>query len=312
MLQNFLVSVQAVVPMFIMLLIGMFVRYKNWVTQDDVFRFNRLVFNTLFPICVFHSMYRTTLSQAAHVPLISLCVIATLITFFIALYLFPKLEKDRARCASMIQASYRSNYILMGLPLVLNLYPNADLGSSAIIIALLVPLFNILAIATFEAYAGRETNLMALLKSIMLNPLVLGCIAGILFIPVPVHPIFAHTIAELSASATPIALILLGASFTLKSAPPLKGNVLLCTVGRLLIFPGIFLPIGIFLGFRDVTLAILISVLASPCAISSFAMAQQLGGDADMAGACVIYTSILSCFTMFLWIFMFRQMGFLT
>jgi predicted permease len=80
-------------------------------------------------------------------------------------------------------------------------------------------------------------------------------------------------------------------------------------VGRLVIVPAFALTVGILLGFRDVALVTLIAIFAAPCAVSSYTMAQQMDSDAELAGNTVIFSSLLSCFTMFMWIFMLKNFG---
>ena len=63
------------------------------------------------------------------------------------------------------------------------------------------------------------------------------------------------------------------------------------------------------LSFVSKNMALLVVIFTSPCAVVSFAMAQQMGGDSDLAGNCVVFTSALSCFTMFCWILLFKTLG---
>ena len=69
------------------------------------------------------------------------------------------------------------------------------------------------------------------------------------------------------------------------------------------------LGLAAWLGFRGVDFVTLIAIFATPCAVASFAMAQQMGSDAELAGNCVIFTSGLSCFTIFCWLLATKSLG---
>ncbi len=63
------------------------------------------------------------------------------------------------------------------------------------------------------------------------------------------------------------------------------------------------------MGFSGVKLLTLVAIFASPSAVTSFTMAQQMDSDYELAGNCVIFSTAISCFTMFLWIFALKCMG---
>ena len=86
-------------------------------------------------------------------------------------------------------------------------------------------------------------------------------------------------------------------------------NLVICVLGRLVVAPLIFVTGGALLGFRGIELATLLVMLAAPTAVSSFTMAQQMDSNGELAAEAVVMTSALSCVTLFLWIFVFKQLG---
>ncbi len=309
MLHNFLISVQAVLPLFLTMMLGVLIRLGNWLNEAELHRLNSVIFKLLFPFTVFTSIYQSDLSTAWHPGLIFFAVSAVLITYFISLFIVPKIEDSNASRGAMIQAIYRSNFVLLGLPLVSNLYPGADLGMPAIAIAVLIPVYNLLAVITLEAYRGGKVTPKRILIGVATNPLILGCIAGILATPFTLPPVLDATVNQISNAAAPMALILLGASLKLRHSPRLRRNLLICTLCRLLVVPGVFLTVAALMGFRDMAFVTLLGVFSAPCAVSSYTMAQQMESDGELAGAVVVTTSFFSCFTMFAWIFLFKQLG---
>lgn len=309
MFQNFMISVQAVLPLFFMMILGVLVRRFQWLNESELARLNSVVFKLLFPFTVFSSIYHTNLSNFFYPKLILYCVASVLITFLISLILVPRFEKNNKSRGAIIQSIYRSNFVLLGLPLVSNIYPNADLGMTAIVIAVLIPVFNVLAVATLESFRGGVVSPKRILFGIITNPLILGTVTGILAAPLSLPTVLDNPISQLASAAVPIALILLGASFAPSQSPALKRNLLVCMLSRLVIVPGIFLSIAALMGFRGIAFITLLGVFATPCSISSYTMAVEMESDGDLAGAVVIYSSMLSCFTLFLWTFLFKQLA---
>ena len=151
-----------------------------------------------------------------------------------------------------------------------------------------------------------------MIKDIFKNPMIIGGMAGaiLLLLGVEVPKPILKPIGQISAATTPVALIILGASFKLGSTHEHRKQLLGAIFGRLILVPAIMLFTAAYIfDFHGVEFVTLIAIFASPCAVVSFAMAQQMGGDADLAGNCVVFTSALSCFTIFGWILLFKTLG---
>ena len=212
----------------------------------------------------------------------------------------------------MIQGIFRSNYVLMGIPLVGNIFGDAALAVPTMMIAVIVPLYNVLGVLVLETFRGGRFDLLPILRGVLLNPMIMGAIAGALCrlveLPIPV-PVL-KPVAQIAAATTPVALIILGASFRGGSFHAHVRQLLFTVASRLIVVPAIALSTAIVLGFRDVELVTLIAIFATPCAVAGFAMAQQMQADAELAGNCVVYSSALSCFTIFGWVFLLKTLGF--
>jgi predicted permease len=133
--------------------------------------------------------------------------------------------------------------------------------------------------------------------------------AACLLIGLPIPKPILKPLGQITAATSPLALIILGASFEFGSSRKNKLQLGICVISRLLIVPAVVLTAAVLLGFRGIELVTLISIFCTPCAVASFAMAQQMDSDADLAGNCVVFTSLLSCFTIFFWILLFKELG---
>ena len=312
MFSNFIVAISAVVPMFCLMAIGAFVKFQKWLTDEELNHMNRMVFRVFFCCMMFYSIYTTELATSFRPKLILFGACGVLIVFTLLMILVPRFEKENKRRGVIVQAIFRSNFVLMGVPIVANIFGDENIAVSTMMIAIIVPIYNILAVFALETFRNGKFALLPILKDIFKNPMILGAIAGaiLLILGVEVPKPVLKPIGQISAATTPVALIILGASFKLGSTHEHRKQLFGAIFGRLILVPAIILSTAAFIfGFRGIEFVTLIAIFASPCAVVSFAMAQQMGGDADLAGNCVVFTSALSCFTMFCWILIFKTLG---
>lgn len=213
----------------------------------------------------------------------------------------------------MVQASFRANTVLMGLPVCTALYGEEGAACASLMLAVVVPVLNILAVLSLELFRGGALHWRRVLLGAASNPLVLGSLAGILFSlsGLPLPWLLEEGTEDLAAAATPLSLLFMGASMDFSRLRSSARNLALATVQRLVLAPAAAFPLAAALGFRGVTLCAMIPVFAVPVAVSSYTMAQQMDGDADLAGGIVLVTSGCACVTLFLWIWLLKSLGWL-
>ncbi len=218
--------------------------------------------------------------------------------------------KDRSRRGVVIQGLYRSNFVIIGLPIAESL-AGGDLGPVAMLLAVVIPIFNILAVITLAVFNGKKPGLKEVVLDILKNPLIIGSAAGIaallagLRLPAPLEKV----VSQMSGATSPVLLFLLGAFFQFKGMRSHMRELAAVCAGRLVVFPALFLGLAVAIGFHGVELVSLTGVFASSTAIASFTMAQQMDGDAELAGDIVVWTSALCSFTLFGWSLLFKLMG---
>ena len=308
---NLVVAFQAVVPMFCLMFIGVLIKVFDLLNAAELKRVNRMVFRVFFSIMMFYNLYTTNIGETFRPRLIMFALGALAVVYACAFAFVCFTEKKPKRRGAMIQAIYRSNFVLMGLPLAANLFGDNEIAVTTMMVAVVVPIYNVLGVITLEIFRGGRVSVPHLLFDVLKNPMILGALTGAVFfalgIPVP-KPVL-RPLAQITAATTPIALIILGASFRLGSTKEHKAQLAACVFSRLVLVPGLVLPAAAWLGFRGIEFATLISIFATPCAVAGFVMAQQMDSDADLAGNCVVFTSALSCLTIFCWIVLFKEAG---
>ncbi|MER2235937.1 MAG: AEC family transporter [Candidatus Limivicinus sp.] len=311
-MENFLLSANAVVPMFLLMAAGYAAREAGILDREDVFRFNRVAFRVFLPCLLFINIYQSDLHAVANPRLILFAVAGVLLVFLVAFVGAKYLEPTENRRGVVAQGIFRSNFVIMGLPVAEALAGGEYLGSVTLLIAVVVPLFNFLAVFVLEFFRGGKVKPGEVLVEILKNPLVVSSLLGILFQALPFRlPALAETaISNLGRIATPLQLFLLGAFFRFDGIKERLLPTAVVTAIKLFVTPGLLLSAAGMLGVRGVEFIALIGVFATPTAVNSFTMVQQMHcGDEELAGNIVVATSAVSMLSLFLWILLFRNLG---
>ena len=310
-MENLMISANAVLPMCLVMALGYGTRRLGWIRREEIFAINKIAFRIFLPCLLYYNVYCSDLSGSFDPLLMAYAVGGVLLTFGLSLGYTLLTEKLPERRGVMIQGMFRSNYVIMGIPVATALLGADQLGTVSILIAVIVPLFNMLAVVVLEVFRGQKPKPLHILGQIAKNPLVIGSVLGILTLAAGIRlpHILEQTIQNISAIASPLQLFLLGAFFQFSGLKTYRRDLVTVSAAKLIVSPGLFLGLGALLGFRGVAFVSLIGIFASPTAVNSFTMAQQMGGDAELAGDIVVTTSAVSILTMFLWIFLFKSLG---
>mgnify|MGYP001129559231 FL=1 len=310
-MENLMISANAVLPMCLVMALGYGTRRLGWLRREEISTINKIAFRIFLPCLLYYNIYCSDLSGSFDPLLIAYAVGGVLLTFGLALGYTLLTEKLPERRGVLIQGMFRSNYVIMGIPVATALLGADQLGTVSILIAVIVPLFNMLAVVVLEVFRGQKPKPLHILGQIAKNPLVIGSVLGILTLVAGIRlpHILEQTIQSVSAIASPLQLFLLGAFFQFSGLKTYRRELVTVSIAKLIVSPGLFLGLGALLGFRGVAFVSLIGIFASPTAVNSFTMAQQMGGDAELAGDIVVTTSAASILTMFLWIFLFKSLG---
>ena len=311
-MQNFLLSLRAVLPMFLMIAAGYGARRAGILSREDVPKFNKVAFRVFLPCLLFYNVYTSDLSSAVRPKLIAFAVLGVLAVFACSVLAAVRIVPEQERKGVISQGIFRSNYVIMGIPIAQALLEGQSLGPVAILIAIVVPMFNFMAVTVLEVFRGGKVKPGTVLLEIAKNPLVISSALGILALLVRLKlPVTVEkAVAGLGNVATPLQLFLLGAFFRFEGLGRYKKPLAAVTGVKLFVTPAVMLSLAAALGFRGVEFVALIGIFASPTAVNSFTMVQQMhAGDEELAGDIVIATSAVSIFSFFLWIWIFKTLG---
>lgn len=311
MLQALSIAFHAIVPLFLIIAVGYTVKRLGWIGPEEVRRFNKVTFYTFMPVMLFYNIYTSDFSQAVRLPYALFVVGAALGMVAVSFAVTLLAEKMPERRGVMIQAAFRSNFVLLGLPIAAELLPDSNLGVTALMVAIVVPIYNMMSVVVLEYFRGGKPRAGEVLLAVVKNPLILGSVAGLLVQPlhITLPEVLVSFAGKMNSAATPLILLLLGASFETREIARYKKELLVCVGLRLVVFPGALLTLSMLMGLRDIEFVTVLAMTAAPTAVNSFNMAQQLGGDSQLAGSAVVVSTAASFFTLFVWITLFKQLG---
>ncbi|MDE6660750.1 MAG: AEC family transporter, partial [Anaeroplasmataceae bacterium] len=279
------------------------------------------------PVLLFSNLYLEDL-RTINWKFVGFAAGAILLLFLIGLALVLFVP-DKKQKGVILQACFRSNYAIIGIPLATMLGGEAAKVEASVVAAVSVPLFNMLAVialSIFDHDENKKISVKNILYKIITNPLIIGVAVGLVVCGINMIinskggnveqflnnyvKFIPSTIEKVAGIATPLALIVLGGKFEFTAVKKLWKQLTFSVTLRLFITPAIFLVIAYFIGFKDSTqFAILISLFATPIAVSSVPMAAQMGQDEELAGQIVVWTSAISAFSLFAIIMICASIG---
>lgn len=312
-MDNLIFSLNATVPVFLMMALGLVFRKIGWI--DDVFasKMNKFVFLVPLPVLVFEDLATVDFSEVWDLKFVLFCFGATLVSIGIAAAV-SFLWKDKSIQGEFVQASYRSSAALLGIAFIQNIY--GDAGMAPLMIIGSVPLYNVMAVVVLSFFQPERKRLdkemwKETLKGIVTNPIIIGIAAGIIWsvLKIPMPSIMEKTVSSASAVATPLGLMAMGAAFDIRKAFAKAKPAAVATVMKLVGFAAVFLPMAVMLGFRREELVALLVMLGSATAVSCFVMAKNMGHEGVLTSSVVMLTTLFSAFTLTGWLYVLRSMG---
>lgn len=310
-MENFILSFNVVTPLFLIMSLGYYLKYIKLLDKQTLNVMNSICFKIFLPILLFFNIYQSDVKSSFNINLIIFSVSSIVILFIILCFLIPKIEKDNKKRGVMIQGIFRSNFVIFGMPIATSIYGEGNIGTTALLIAVIVPLFNLLSVISLELFRDGEINFKKILKGIITNPLIIASAIGILFVTLNITlPTFVEkSISDIAKIATPLSLILLGGSFSFSHIKEYLKHTVIIVLNKLIFVPLIFIPISIKLGFRGIELLTILLIFAAPVAVSTFQMSKQMDGDSILAEQSIVFTCLFCIPTVFLWILALKQLS---
>lgn len=337
-METLLFALNAILPIILLILLGYFLKRMSFLDEAWLKKGNTLVFKVFLPCLLFINVYNIDSFATIDWSVVIFSEIAILVLFLLGMLLVKFTVSDSRQKGAVLQCVFRSNFAIIGLPIAQAL-GNADgVGIAAILGAFSIPTFNVLGVVALTMYledGEKKAKIKQTLKKVVTNPLILGVFFG--FVALVIRSLIPNVSADTPAFsierdlpflyaavnnigkiASPLALIIWGGLFDFSSIQSRKGLIVIGTVTRVLFVP--FLTLGsalLLFKFTDLlqfgkeAFPGLLALFGSPVAVSSAIMAQEMDNDGILAGQFVVWTSVCSIFTLFVFIVALRSIGML-
>lgn len=312
-MESFVYSVNATVPIFLVMIVGGILRKLNIIDEHFANVANKFVFVVTLPLMVFSDLSTADFRTEFEPKFVIYCMAVTLISIFGIWALTELFMKEEDSKGSFVQGAYRSSAAILGMAFIKNMYQ--DTGMAPLMIIAAVPFYNIFAviILTIKAKGNKgKVNFRKTFTNILKNPIIIGIFAGVLFsvLGIRLPQILTKTVNMIGDTTTPLALICIGATFEGRKAIKKLVPTCIATAVKLVILPALFIPIAILLGFRNQEMMAIVIMLGSPTTISSYIMAKNMNNDAVLSSSIIVMTTVLSSFTLTGIIFILRLGGY--
>ena len=310
-------SLNATIPVFLVILLGGLLQRIGLFPRSICSAIDKYVFRIALPFMLFQDISSMDLQTDADPAFALFCALGTCVMFLGTWGMTVLLCRDKKIRGAFVQASARGSAAILGIAFVNNIYGNS--GYAPFMIMCAVPLFNIFSVIILTIHARESTEetaksqgllLKKTLRGIITNPIILGILAGVPFalLHLELPQILLSAVSSVGKTATPMALLSIGAAFEGKKALTKIRPTILASAMKLCILPALFLPVAIWSGFRGSELVAVLVMTGSPTTISCYIMAKNMGNDAELTASIVVATSLISSLTLTLWIFLLRSL----
>lgn len=311
-MENLIFSLNATIPIFLVMVAGYVLRRINMVDDSFVKTLNSFNYKITLPVLLVVDIAEADFYTVWDTSFVLFCFLVTLCCILVISIVSKFFIKDRTIKGEFIQASYRGSAAVLGVAFMQNIY-----GTSAIaplMILATVPLYNVAAvmILSFTSPGGTgfdKSSLKKSLKGIATNPIIWGIFIGMVIsvarIELPI--IINKTLHNFSVLATPLALIGLGAGFEGKKALARIKPTIISTLIKLFIMPAIFLPLAAVMGFRNEKMVAILIMLGAPTTVSCYIMSRNMGHEGVLSSSCVVSTTFLSSVFITFWLYLLKS-----
>ena len=298
---SFVVAFNAVMPVVLLVAFGYFLKQQRYFNKTTIAQLNKLCFDLLLPIVTFDNIRRTNLNEVFDLRFVLYAAGSIFIAIFLLVILVPLFETDRKKQGVIIQGTFRSNFVMLGIPLSSYIAGENSVVLASMLIMVIIPIFNAAAVILLSIYGGCTVNKKRLITDVLKNHMIIASALGI--IVSLLHPPIPHfldkSLTDIGKVGSVFPIIVLGAMLDFSKLSANFKNLLITVMGKLIGMPLIFITSAVYLGFSSNEIVALVALYGSPTAVISAVMAEQLGCDHELAAQVVVFSTVISCITIF-------------
>ncbi len=312
-MNSLLTAANAVLPITAMMALGFLTKRIGAVKDSSYKDFNWVVFHYCLPLTLFQNVLNADFSKITDMRIFLFAVGGLLLLILLSMAFLKNSSMPDKRKGVVVQALYRTNFAILGLPIVESVYGAGNTAFTSVMIAVCLPFFNIAAVLVLQHYSGTKSNLLGTVKKVLRNPMVVCAIAGVIvkMLGIPVKGLPADIISMITKLTTPLSLFVLGGSIHEDEVKNNSRILAFVTVMRLVVIPLVAITLGALIGWRGVELLTLLVLFGGPVAVSSYPMAAQMGLDGELAAQCILVSTVFVMLSMFAFITGLSMLGLL-
>lgn len=321
--ENFIDSLNVVLPMFLLMSFGYVLRVINFLPESFYRDAEKFVFRIALPVQLFMNIAFADKSGngGEYLKTVLFCSFATVVAFAFGLAVVPLIVKDNGLRGAIVQNTFRSNLVVLGIPLIENIAGSQGKAMFSVIIPAIVIITNVSSVIELNIFAPSECKrsnkeiFVSTLKSVVTNPLIIATVLAFPFLLIDFEipesmSFFKSTLSYVSSTTQALSLISLGAGFSFAA---LRGKMkfsLPTAIYKIAILPLIAVPIAHYaFGLTGIPLSIVFIVFGTPSAVSSYIMAKSMKSDGECASQILLLSTMLCSFTLFLGFFVLKTLN---
>ena len=296
--------IETIVPIFLMILAGYAIKRSGFLKDEFFSDANRFVYFCSLPFLIFTGIMKSNLSGLSFIAIAS-AVTPTLIVFFAGLGLGRLIGFSGGSLGTFVQATFHGNVSYVGLAVVFYMLGEKGLEQGSLLVGFLIITTNALS-TIILSLTGRMPGSRHLWKALLpltRNPVIISSVVGIaaLYVGLPVPKLLTRTMLVMANIALPLALITIGASLTTEGLKRTIRTASLAACFKLVVVPALAVLLFKGTGLPPTVWATSVFLLATPVATLTYIMAQELGGDTEIASSAVTLSTLISPLTYILW-----------
>ena len=323
-MENFIISAGAIAPMFLIIALGYVLRRLGIISEEFALAANKIAFQVFLPCLLFINIYTADIHTAVDARLMIFTFVACVVSFAVIWLAVTAFCKDNFRRGVIIQGMYRSNFVILGLPVATNICGPECGAVIGLLLAIVLPCYNVFSVIALEVFNGKhlleisahtanldKSSAKRIVRQIVTNPLIIATALAFICVVLKIRlpKIILQPLNDLAAVAPALCLIILGAFLRFSGVYGHIKELVSVILVRLIIMPTVMVTLAVMAGFTGVNLVSLLAIFATPTATAGFTMVKIIGGDGDLAANIVVFTSFLSMFTMFVFTYILISMG---
>lgn len=313
-MSNFAYSVNATLPVFLVMVAGWLLRRRGMLNDNFVKVANDFNFKVTLPVLLFSDISKSDIHSIYDGPLVLFCILSTLGCIAFCWVFALIFVKDKSQVGSFIQGAFRGGVASLGLAIMNNIYGNSSV--MPLIIAVSAPLYNVFSVLILTLHGSGQAGagkgqVRQVLRGIVTNPIIIGIALGMAasLLEVPLPALATKTLSNFANMATPLALVAIGAGFDLGQAQQSISTACTASVIKLILQPALCLPVAVWMGFEGPALVALLIMLGAPTTPSSYIMSVKMGNDGPLASSIIVITTLFSAITVTFFVYVLRSLA---